>query len=57
MISDTVNLKGMSPSHIHLAILVVFSSKFTHVKMKGPSKSNQIQIQTLPGANYNQQIF
>ena len=42
MISDTVNLKGMSLSHMrHVTVLLVFSSKFTHVKMKGPNKTTQ----------------
>ena len=42
MISDTVNPKGMSPSRMrHVTVLLVFSSKFTHVKMKEPNKSIQ----------------
>ena len=38
MISNTVNSKGMSPSHMrHVAVLLVFSLKFTK-KMKGTNK-------------------
>ena len=45
MISDTVNLRGMSLSHMgHLTVLMVYSSKFTHVKLKGPNKSNSKQF-------------
>ena len=45
MISNTVNPKGMSPSRMrHVTVLLVFSLKFTHVKMKGPNKSIQPQI-------------
>ena len=45
MISDTVNPKGMSLSRMrHVTVLLVFSLKFTHVKMKGPNKSIQPQI-------------
>ena len=42
MISNTVNPKGMSLRRMRqVAVLLVFSLKFTHVKMKGPNKSIQ----------------
>ena len=42
MISNTVNPKGMSPSCMrHVTVLLVFSLKFTYVKMKGPNKCHQ----------------
>ena len=44
MISNTVNPKGMSPSPMrHLTVLLVLFFKFTHVKIKGPNKSIQLQ--------------
>ena len=49
MISNTVNPKGMSPSRMrHVTVLLVFSLKLTHVKMKGPDKSIQPQPQPQP---------
>ena len=51
MISNTVNPKGMSPSRMrHVAMLFIFSLKFTHVKMKGTNKS--IQPQKSPNGYY-----
>ena len=45
MISNTVNTKGMSPSCMrHVAVLLVFSLKFTYVKMKGPNKSINLTL-------------
>ena len=44
MSSNTVNPKGMSPSCMkHVTVLLVYSLKFTHVKMKGPKKLIQPQ--------------
>ena len=40
MVINTVIPKGMSPSHKRkVTVLLVFSLKFTRVKMKGPNKS------------------
>ena len=48
MISNTVNPKGMSQSCMrHVTVLLVFSLKFTHIKMKGPNKSIQPQPQKI----------
>ena len=42
MVSNTIISKGMSPSRMRqVMVLLVFSLKFTHVKMKGPNKSIQ----------------
>ena len=44
MISNTVKPKGMSPSGMrHVGVLLVFSLKFAHVKIKGPNKLIQPQ--------------
>ena len=42
IISNTVILKGLSPNCMRqVTVLLVFSLKFTHVKMKEPNKSIQ----------------
>ena len=48
MISDAINLKGMSLSRM------VFSSKFTCLKMKGPNKPTQLKIEWLLSARATQ---
>ena len=45
MSSNTVHPKGMSPSCMrYVAVLLVFSLKLTHVKMKGPHKIDSTSI-------------
>ena len=44
VISDTVTLKGTSLCRMRqLRVFLVFSSKFTNVKMKGPNNLTQTQ--------------